>query len=80
MVLPHCRGPKIATTGFDLRSLFVHFGVCVFSYSKADVQSLRTWANELMSQCKEAKPERRGRTRLLGSLAEDLSRLLAPLL
>jgi cardiolipin synthase len=68
------------SANFDLRSLFVNFEVCVFSYSKADVQSLRTWANELMSQCKEAKPERRGRTRLLGSLAEDLSRLLAPLL
>lgn len=68
------------SANFDLRSLFVNFEVCVFAYSKSDVKQLLDWACELLSHCKEAKLERRGRTRLLGSLAEDLSRLLAPLL
>jgi len=74
---------KVAIFGsanFDLRSLFVNFEVCVFAYSKKEVSSIRTWAHELISHCKETKLEKNGRVRLLGSIAEDISRLLAPLL
>jgi cardiolipin synthase len=74
---------KVAIFGsanFDLRSLFVNFEVCVFAYSKKEVSSIRTWAHELISHCKETKLEKNSRVRLLGSIAEDISRLLAPLL
>lgn len=70
----------LGSANFDLRSLFVNFEIGVFLYSAADVQAMRIWAGELIRHCVEPAPEVRRRTRLLGNLAEDLSRLLAPLL
>ncbi len=69
----------LGSANFDLRSLFVNFEVGVVLYSAADVQRMRAWAEELLIHCRE-KAERRRRFRLLGDVAEDLSRLLAPLL
>jgi cardiolipin synthase A/B len=70
----------LGSANFDLRSLFVNFEIGVFLYSEADVRAMRVWAGELLRDCVEPKPEPRPRVRLLGNLAEDLSRLLAPLL
>lgn len=70
----------LGSANFDLRSLFVNFEIGVFLYSETDVRAMRVWAGELLRSCVEPKPERRPRFRLLGNLAEDLSRLLAPLL
>lgn len=70
----------LGSANFDLRSLFVNFEIGVFLYSETDVRAMRVWAGELLRTCVEPKPEPRPRTRLLGNLAEDLSRLLAPLL
>ena len=70
----------LGSANFDLRSFFVNFEIGVFLYSEADVRAMRVWAGELLRSCVEPKPEPRPRTRLLGNLAEDLSRLLAPLL
>jgi len=70
----------LGSANFDLRSLFVNFEIGVFLYSEADVRAMRIWAGELLRSCIEPKPEPRPRTRLLGNLAEDLSRLFAPLL
>lgn len=70
----------LGSANFDLRSLFVNFEIGVFLYSEADVRAMRVWAGELLRACVEPKPEARPRVRLLGTIAEDLSRLLAPLL
>jgi len=70
----------LGSANFDLRSFFVNFEIGVFLYSETDVRAMRVWAGELLRSCVEPKPEPRPRTRLLGNLAEDLSRLLAPLL
>lgn len=70
----------LGSANFDLRSLFVNFEISVFLYSEADVRAMRVWAGELVRSCHQPKPEHRRRTRLLGNIAEDISRLLAPLL
>lgn len=67
------------SANFDLRSLFVNFEIGVFVHTPADVREIKTWATALAERCHPPKPERK-RTRLLGNVAEDLSRLLAPLL
>jgi cardiolipin synthase len=70
----------IGSANFDLRSLFVNFEIGVFLYSENDILAMRAWATELLSKCREPKPEGRRRLRILSNLVEDLSRLLAPLL
>jgi len=67
------------SANFDLRSLFVNFEIGVAVYSPEDVAHMRTWAGGLVQDCHAyiagAKPRR-----WTSMLAEDLSRLLAPLL
>ncbi|HTJ78157.1 MAG TPA: phospholipase D-like domain-containing protein [Rariglobus sp.] len=70
----------IGSANFDLRSLFVNFEIGVMIYSPSDVLAMRAWAGELLRSCVEPKPEKVRRFRIIGNLAEDLSRLLAPLL
>jgi cardiolipin synthase len=70
----------LGSANFDLRSLFVNFEISVFLYSATDVQAMRAWAGTLLHHCKEPKPEPPARNRIWGNLAEDISRLLAPLL
>ena len=70
----------LGSANFDLRSLFVNFEIGVVLYSPTDVEAMRMWAHSLFEHCKPPAPERRRRERLLGDLAEDISRLLAPLL
>ncbi len=67
------------SANFDLRSLFVNFEIGVMVHSRTDVEAMRTWATKLAAQCQPPKPERR-RPRVFANLAEDVSRLLAPLL
>lgn len=67
------------SANFDLRSLFVNFEIGVLVHSRPDVLAMRTWAANLATHCQPPKPEQK-RTKLLGNVAEDLSRLLAPLL
>jgi cardiolipin synthase A/B len=70
----------VGSANLDLRSLFVNFEIGVFLYSDTDVLALRDWATKLLERCQEPKVERKRRYRLIGNVAEDLSRLLAPLL
>lgn len=83
----HCKAviadDRIALLGsanFDPRSLFVNFEIGVLVHSAPEVLAMKAWAAELLTHCREPSPERRRRFRLLGSLVEELSRLLAPLL
>ena len=52
----------------------------VLAHSAPDVLAMKAWASELMPHCREPKLERTGKARFFGNVAEDLSRLLAPLL
>jgi cardiolipin synthase A/B len=70
----------IGSANFDLRSLFVNFEIGVLVHSAPDVLALKKWAAELMSHCRAARLPTDGRRHILGNIAEDLSRLLAPLL
>lgn len=70
----------LGSANFDHRSLFVNFEIGVVLYSRTDLDAMRTWAQTVLAQCRPPPQERRRRERILGSLAEDLCRLLAPLL
>ena len=70
----------LGSANFDLRSLFVNFEIGVFVYSEPEVRAMRAWAQELIVHCKPLTAAKSARRRLLGNIAEDLSRLFAPLL
>jgi cardiolipin synthase A/B len=71
----------LGSANFDLRSLFVNFEIGVLVHSTPDVVAMKAWATALHEQCRELMPPRRpGKSSFMGNLAEDLSRLLAPLL
>lgn len=67
------------SANFDLRSLFVNFEIGVLVHSRPDVLAMKSWATDLAAKCHAPKPERR-RLKVVSNVAEDLSRLLAPLL
>jgi cardiolipin synthase A/B len=70
----------LGSANFDLRSLFVNFEVGVFAYSEPEVRALRAWAQGLIDHSTLMAAERSPRRRILGNLAEDVSRLFAPML
>ncbi len=70
----------MGSANFDLRSLLVNFEIGVFLYSEPDVLAMKAWATDLYNQSHAPKPQRQKKFNLLGNVAEDLSRLLAPLL
>jgi cardiolipin synthase len=70
----------MGSANFDLRSLFVNFEIGVLLYSEPDVLAMKAWATDLFNQSHAPKAERQKKFNLLGNVAEDLSRLLAPLL
>jgi cardiolipin synthase len=69
----------VGSANFDLRSFFVNFELGVLLYTPGEVRTIRAWIDELVRHCSDM-PERPQRRRILGSVAEDISRLLAPLL
>jgi cardiolipin synthase A/B len=70
----------MGSANFDLRSLFVNFEIGVLVHTKTDVLAMKRWAQTLTPSCTEPKPEKPPKFPYIGSMAEDLSRLLAPLL
>lgn len=69
----------LGSANFDLRSLFVNFEIGVFVYSEPEVAAMRAWAEDLMAKSSPMPPEPK-RRHILGNVAEDLSRLFAPML
>lgn len=70
----------LGSANFDLRSLFVNFEIGVTLYSEPDVRAMRIWAGEMVRKCREFSPRNKHRLRFAHDLAEDISRLIAPLL
>jgi cardiolipin synthase len=77
-VLVDDRVGLVGSPNFDLRSLFVNFEIGVLIYSRPELMELRAWIDDLMLSCRTPEPDTRHR--FARSVAEDLSRLLAPLL
>jgi len=75
------RTALVGSPNFDLRSLFVNFEIGVLVHSKAEVKAIKGWLDGILAHCVPAvAASTTGRRRLLGNVAEDISRLLAPLL
>ncbi len=70
----------IGSANFDPRSLFVNFEVGVLVHSKPDVKAIQQWAESLLPFCRPPKAEKTKKRRILGTIMEDVSRLLAPML
>jgi cardiolipin synthase len=66
----------VGSANMDMRSLFLNYEVAVFLYSQAQVDSTGTWIEALMSRSERGLPARNHLT----ELAEDVVRLLSPLL
>jgi cardiolipin synthase len=68
------------SANLDPRSLFLNFEVGVFVHSRPEVRAMRTWADGLLAQSQPFRPEPPPGFAPLRELAEDVARLLAPLL
>ena len=67
----------VGSPNFDLRSLFVNFEIGMLVYSKDEVDAIRAWIDDLLKECRApvlAEPK------FFQGIAEDLCRLMAPLL
>jgi cardiolipin synthase len=67
----------VGSPNCDLRSLFVNFEIGAFIHSRPEVAQIASWIGDLTQQC---RPPTLTKPNLLASVAEDLCRLLAPLL
>jgi cardiolipin synthase len=70
----------IGSANVDMRSLFVNFEIGVVMHSASDVHALRAWAGGLVREARPVTLAQLKRRRFPANLAEDLSRLFAPLL
>jgi len=74
---------KVAMTGsanIDLRSLFVNYELGAFFYSEKEIEEISEWVDELSQSADVYRETPEDRQPLLKSIAEDLSRLITPLL
>jgi cardiolipin synthase A/B len=62
---------------FDLRSMFVNFEIGIFLYTKPEIVAIKAWIEAVTARCSLPVFKKRS---FLTSVAEDLCRLLAPLL
>jgi cardiolipin synthase len=65
----------LGSANFDMRSLFLNYEVALFFYSRAEVDMLSRWFEDVSAECGRLAPA--GRVRALG---EEIGRLLAPIL
>lgn len=69
----------MGSANMDMRSLFVNFEIGMVTYSPAEAATLSKWAQEVFAQCRPM-PEPPKQRRFSSVVAEEISRLLAPLL
>ncbi len=70
----------LGSANFDLRSLFVNFEIGLFVYSADECRAIKQWIDGLLPQTVEPSIDPSRKPPLWQSVAEDVSRLLAPLL
>jgi cardiolipin synthase len=66
----------IGSANLDMRSLFLDYEIALFVYGKQETALFAQWFDDLLQHCAPRLPEA-GRAR---AMAEDLGRLLAPLM
>ena len=66
----------VGSANLDMRSLFLDYEIAVFIYTRDEILRFEQWFNELLQHCGDGL-EAPGTVR---ALAEDLGRLLAPLM
>ena len=74
---PHERTALFGSANFDLRSLFVNFEIGVIVYTRPEIVGIKAWIEDLTQTCSLPVQTKRS---FLTSVAEDLCRLLAPIL
>jgi cardiolipin synthase len=67
------------SANMDMRSLFLNFEVGAVTYSRPEAAAIRQWMQEVFSQSKPM-PEPHLERRFIPRIAEEIARLLAPLL
>ena len=70
----------VGSANMDMRSLFVNFEIGVVLHGAHEARALRIWAGELLRDCRPLGLPDLKRRRFPANIAEDLSRLLTPLL
>ncbi len=74
---------RLAMTGsanMDMRSLFVNYEVAAFFYDSSDIRKFEDWIRELEAGSEALDEKSLAPARGLRGIAEDISRLVAPLL
>ncbi len=74
---------RIAMTGsanMDLRSLFANYEVAAFFYSEKDIERTKKWIQEIEKDSSPITGSEIAPRGMLKSIAEDLCRMIAPLL
>jgi cardiolipin synthase len=66
----------VGSANLDMRSLFLDYEIAVFIYTRSEIQRFEHWFQDLLQHCGD-RLEAPGTVR---ALAEDLGRLLAPLM
>lgn len=79
IVVDDCIG-MVGSANVDMRSLFVNFEIGAVFHSPRDAQMLRAWAGTLARDCRRLSLADLKRRKFPANLAEDVSRLLTPLL
>ena len=68
------------SANFDPRSLFVNFEIGIFVHSRPEVAAMKAWTEDLREHSHAFNPKRPRGFAPFRNLAEEVSRLLAPLL
>jgi cardiolipin synthase A/B len=80
VILVDGRVAMLGSANIDLRSLFVNYEIGMFCYSVADVANVYEWAETIAASSASFEADRERPPGFVRTLAEDLSRLLAPLM
>jgi cardiolipin synthase A/B len=70
----------VGSANFDMRSLFVNFEIAALLPGEAEARALARWMEGLRRDCRPLGRGQLRRRRFPASMAEDFSRLIAPLL
>lgn len=80
MILADDKVALVGSANIDMRSLFVNFEIALLHYSKADIQPLSDWAQDIVDQCLPYRQVVANKKQMPSRFMENLVHLVAPLL